>query len=84
MAATINLKRWWNRNWLRTRHTWKITNHKNIDRTRKIDGIRWRFSGMRRTFIVKGRLIEVDICTNKIAVKRRRKTLVSFLGSRKP
>jgi len=52
--------------------------------TRKIDNIRWRLNGMRRTFIVKGRLNEGDICTNKIAVKKRRKTLESFLGSHKP
>jgi len=34
------------RNWWRTRHIWKITYLRNIDRTRKNNGIRWRLSGM--------------------------------------
>jgi len=84
MAITTNLKRWWRRNWWRTRHTWKIIDDRNIDRTRKIDDIRSRLNGMRRTFRVKGRLIEGDICINKIAVKRMKKILVSFLESCKP
>jgi len=88
-SATIYLKKWWRRSWLWSRSRWwrwhnnKVTNNRNIKGTRRVVTIGWS-QRWRLTLKIKGELIKGDICKNKITVKKRRKTFVSFLLSCKP